>query len=80
VGWGGGGGGEEWGIYNKIYTVWVSLVSAVVLRPTKLFLRLVLKIFVSVCVYVHMEQRGSHWTDFHEILNPSSFRKYVENI
>ena len=29
---------------------------------------------------VHMEQIGSHWTNFHEILYFSSFRKPVEKI
>jgi len=35
---------------------------------------------VSSCPYVRMEQLGSHWTDFHEILYLSIFRKYVGEI
>ena len=30
---------------------------------------------MSVCPSVRMEERGSHWTDFHEILYLISFRK-----
>jgi len=30
-----------------------------------------------VCTFVHMEERGSHWTDFHEIWYLSIFRKSV---
>ena len=33
-----------------------------------------------VCPTVHMRQLGSHWTDFHEILHLSIFRKSVEKI
>jgi len=33
-----------------------------------------------VCPSVHMEQLGSHWTDFHEIWYLSIFRKFVEKI
>ena len=33
-----------------------------------------------VCPSVHMEQLGSHWTDFHEIWYLSIFRKSVEKI
>jgi hypothetical protein len=33
-----------------------------------------------VCLSVRMEQLGSHWTDFHEILYLSIFPKYVEKI
>ena len=33
---------------------------------------------MSVCPFVRMEQLGSHWTDFHEILFLSIFRKSVE--
>jgi hypothetical protein len=35
---------------------------------------------MSVCPSVRMEQLGSHWTDFHEILYFDIFRKYVEKI
>ena len=34
----------------------------------------------SVRPSVHMEQLGSHWTDFHEILYPSIFRKSVQTV
>jgi hypothetical protein len=34
----------------------------------------------SPCLSVRMEQLGSHWTDFHEILHSSIFRKSVEKI
>jgi hypothetical protein len=33
-----------------------------------------------VCPSVSVEQLGSHWTDFHEILNLIIFRKSVEKI
>ena len=33
-----------------------------------------------VCLSAHMEQFVSHWTDFHEILYLSVFRKRVEDI
>jgi len=32
-----------------------------------------------VCPSAHMQQLGSHWTDFHEILYLSIFRKPVGN-
>jgi hypothetical protein len=35
---------------------------------------------VSVCLFVRMEQLGSHWTYFHETLYWRIFRKYVEKI
>jgi hypothetical protein len=36
---------------------------------------------LSVCLSVHMEQLGSHWSDFHEILYLSIFlKKYGEKI
>jgi len=35
---------------------------------------------ISSCLSVCMEQFGSHWTDFHEIWNSITFRKYVEKI
>jgi hypothetical protein len=35
---------------------------------------------LSVCVSVHMEQLGSHWMDFHEILHLMIFQKSVEKI
>ena len=34
----------------------------------------------SVCLSVRMEQLGSHWTDFHETLYVSIFRKSVSKI
>jgi hypothetical protein len=34
----------------------------------------------SVCLSVHVEQLGSQWTDFHEILYLNVFRKSVEKI
>jgi hypothetical protein len=33
-----------------------------------------------VCPSARMQQLGSHWTDFREILNLSIFRKTVEKI
>ena len=44
--------------------------------------RLLASSCLSVCQSVHMEQLGSHWTDFHEILYLSIFRKkrYGEKI
>jgi hypothetical protein len=33
-----------------------------------------------VCLSVRIEQLGSHWTDFHEILYLKIFRKSVEKI
>jgi len=35
---------------------------------------------MSACLYVRMEQLGSHWTYFHEIRYLSIFRKSLENI
>jgi hypothetical protein len=35
---------------------------------------------ISVCLSVRMEQSSSHWTNFHEILYLSIFRKSVEKI
>jgi len=35
---------------------------------------------MSVRPFVRMEQLGSHWTDFHEILYLSIFGKFVEKI
>jgi ABC-type arginine/histidine transport system permease subunit len=35
---------------------------------------------ISVCLSVRMEQLGSHWTDFHEILYVTIFRKSIEKI
>ena len=35
---------------------------------------------LSVCPSARMEQLGSHWTDFHEILYFRSFRKSVDKI
>jgi hypothetical protein len=32
------------------------------------------------CTSIHMEQFGSHWTDFHEIWYFSIFKKSVEKI
>jgi hypothetical protein len=41
----------------------------------------VLSIFrSSVCLSVHAEQLGSHWTDFHEILYLNISRKSVDKI
>jgi len=36
--------------------------------------------FVSARLSVRMEQLGSHWTDFHEILYLTVFRKSVDKI
>ena len=75
VGWGGG--------YITKYIQFGSAWSVqVISHPTQPSLRRVLKICVSVClcVSVYMEQHGFYWTDFHEILNPISFRKPVDNI
>ena len=38
------------------------------------------RLLASSCVSVHMEQLGSHWTDFHEIWYMNIFRKSVEKI
>jgi hypothetical protein len=35
---------------------------------------------MSICLSVHMEQLGSHWTDFHKIFYSSIFRKIVLKI
>ena len=35
---------------------------------------------MSVRLFVHMEQLGSHWTDFYEIRHLRIFRKPVEEI
>jgi hypothetical protein len=35
---------------------------------------------LSVCLYVRVEQLGSHWTAFHEIWYLGIFRKSVEKI
>jgi hypothetical protein len=35
---------------------------------------------MSACPSVRMEELGSHWTDFHEILYLSIFAKAVEKI
>jgi hypothetical protein len=37
-----------------------------------------LSVCLPVCPSARMEQLGSHWTDFHEILYPSIFRKSAE--
>jgi hypothetical protein len=42
--------------------------------------RLLASSCLSVCPSICMEQLGSHWTDFHEILYLSIFRKSVEKI
>jgi hypothetical protein len=39
-----------------------------------------LSVCVSVCLSVRLEQLGSQWTDFHEILYLIIFRKSVEKI
>jgi hypothetical protein len=46
----------------------------------KATISLVTSVWNSVCPSVHIEQLGSHWTDFKYILYLSIFRKYVENI
>jgi hypothetical protein len=33
---------------------------------------------LSVCAFAHMEERCSHWMDFHEIWLSSIFQKFVE--
>jgi hypothetical protein len=38
------------------------------------------RLLASLCLSVRMEQLGSHWTDFHEILYLSIFRKSVKKI
>ena len=35
------------------------------------------RLLPSSCLSVHMEQHGSHWTDFLEILYLNTFLKYV---
>ena len=35
---------------------------------------------MSVRLSAHMEQLGSHWTDFCLILNSSIFQKYIQKI
>jgi hypothetical protein len=40
----------------------------------------VMTVCLSVPLSVHMKKLGSHWTDFHEILHLSIFRKSVEKI
>ena len=42
--------------------------------------RLLASSCLSTCPSVHMEQLGSHWTDFHEIWYLSIFRKSVVKI
>ena len=39
-----------------------------------------LSLCLFVCPSIHMEQLDSHWTEFHEILYLSVFRKSVEKI
>ena len=39
-----------------------------------------ISVVMSVRLFVRMEQPGSHWADFHEILYLSIFRKFVEKI
>jgi hypothetical protein len=39
----------------------------------------VMSVLPSVCLFVSTEELGFHWTDFHEILYMSIFRKSVEN-
>jgi len=38
------------------------------------------RLLASSCLFVHMKQRGSHWTDFHEILYLNIYRIFVEKI
>ena len=37
-------------------------------------------LLASSCLSVPLEQLGSHWTDFHEILYLSTFEKSVERL
>jgi hypothetical protein len=39
-----------------------------------------IRFFISVCLLVHMEQLGFHWTDFHEILYFGIFLKSVDKV
>jgi len=40
----------------------------------------IISLVISVLLSVRMKQLGSHWADFHEILNLSIFRKSAEKI
>jgi len=39
-----------------------------------------LRVCLFISLFLGMEQLGSYWTDFHEILYLNIFRKYVEKI
>jgi hypothetical protein len=46
----------------------VLLILDVFAKLQKVTLSSVMSLCPSVCLFVHMEQLGSHWTGFHEIL------------
>jgi hypothetical protein len=37
-------------------------------------------VFPSACPFLHIQKLSSHWTDIHEILHLSIFRKSFDNI
>ena len=48
--------------------------------PLPVFKVTTISFVISLRLSVHMEQLGSHWTDFHKILYLRIFRKSVEEI
>jgi hypothetical protein len=60
-----------------------SQISETALRFLGAFAKLrkaIISFVVSVCLSVRVEQLGSHWKDFHEILYFSIFRKSANKI
>jgi hypothetical protein len=69
-------------IYIAVHLIWNCAANAEQLLGVfaKLRKRLLASSCLSLCPSVHMQQLGSHWTDFNEIRNLSIFQKSVERI
>ena len=60
--------------------LWDSLLPFNVLRAFAILRKATMRFDMSVCPAVRMEQLGSHWMNFHEILYLNMFRKSLEKI
>ena len=60
------------------YKAWSCSLLGKFTKLRKITTSFVMSVCLSVCLFVHMEQTGSHWMNFHEIWYSSIFREYFE--
>jgi hypothetical protein len=67
-------------IRDTCIVAWCPLLGARKIKKKRGNINFVMSMYVLVCLSVHVEQLGSHWKDFREILYLNIFRKSVERI